>query len=153
MPIRFAARLCTLALVISLAPLAAAQVAVHEPWVRGTVAGQQSTGAFMKLVAAADTTLVAVRSPVAKIVEIHEMKHEGGMMRMRAIERLPLAAGQTVELAPGGYHVMLMGLAAPVQASATVPITLTFEDRAGKRSTVEVSAPVRALTAGAHKSH
>ncbi len=131
------------------AQLATAQVTVTDPWVRGTVAGQKGTGAFMQLTSAVDATLVDAASPAAKIVEIHEMKIEGGMMKMKAIERLPLPAGKAVELKPGGYHVMLMDLQQPLKAGDVVPVTLTFEDKAGRKTTVEIKAPVRALTAGA----
>ena len=76
------------------------------------------------------------------------MKKDGGMMKMSAIDALALPAGKTVELKPGGYHVMLMDLAQPLKEGETVPLTLTFEDKAGKKQTqVEVKAPVRALTA------
>ena len=124
---------------------AAAQVDVSNPWVRGTVAGQKGTGAFMQLTSRADMTLVGAATPAAKIVEIHEMKLDGGMMKMSAVGRLPLPAGKTVELKPGGYHVMLMDLAQPLNEGDTVPMTLTFENRAGAKQTVEVKAPVRAL--------
>lgn len=124
---------------------ATAQVAVSDAWVRGTVAGQQSTGAFMRLTAGADATLVGVASPAAKVVEIHEMKHDGGMMKMSAVARLPLPAGKAVELSPGGYHVMLMGLAQPLKEGDSVPITLTFEDKTGAKQVIAVKAPVRAL--------
>jgi copper(I)-binding protein len=127
------------------AAAAAAQVTVSDPWVRGTVAGQTTTGAFMQLKAAADATLVAASSPLAQIVEIHQMKMDGGMMKMSAIERLPVPAGKTVQLSPGGYHVMLMGIAKPLKDGETVPLTLTFEDKGGKKTNVEVKAPVKAL--------
>ncbi len=97
--------------VLAVAPtFASAQVTVTDPWVRGTVAGQRATGAFMKLTPAADQKLVAAASPVAKIVEIHEMAMDGGVMKMRAIPKLDLPAGKATELKPGGYHVMLMAL-------------------------------------------
>ena len=124
-----------------------AQVAVTDAWVRGTVAGQSATGAFMQLRSPTDTALVAAKSPVAKIVEIHEMKMEGSMMRMNAMDRLALPAGKAVDLKPGGYHVMLMDLVKPLKDGDTVPLQLTFEDRAGKKQTVEVKAVVRPLAA------
>jgi hypothetical protein len=127
---------------------AVAQVVVTDAWVRGTVAGQKATGAFMQLKSATDASLVGAASPVAGIVEVHEMKMEGGMMKMNAVDRLPLPAGKTVELKPGGYHVMLMDLKQPLKEGETVPVTLTFEDKAGKKQTVEVKAPVRPLAAG-----
>ncbi|HVE51530.1 MAG TPA: copper chaperone PCu(A)C [Casimicrobiaceae bacterium] len=130
-----------------------AQVTVTDAWVRGTVPGQRATGAFMKLMAAEDSTLVAAASPIATTVEIHEMKTEEGVMKMRAIDRLALPKDQGVTLAPGGYHVMLMGLAKPVAAGENVPITLTFERKDGSRSTVAVSASVRPLGVGQTVKH
>jgi periplasmic copper chaperone A len=124
---------------------AVAQVAVTGAWVRGTVAGQKVTGAFMQMTSPTDTVLVAVTSPVAKTVEIHQMKMDGGMMKMNAIDKLPLPAGKAVELKPGGYHVMLFDLQRPVIEGDLVPLTLTFEDKGGKKSTVEVKAVVKAL--------
>ena len=135
----------------ALAPLAAvAQVTVKDPWVRGTVAGQSATGAFMQLSSNTDTSLVAVTSPVAKVVEIHSMAHEGGVMKMRAINALPVPAGKPVDLAPGGYHVMLMDLVQPLKEGEKVPLTLTFADKSGKKTTQDVTATVRPL-APAHK--
>ena len=128
-------------------PPAAAQVAVTDAWVRGTVTGQKATGAFMQLKSAADSTLIGATSPAAKIVEIHEMKQEGGVMKMRAVDRIALPAGKTVEMKPGGYHVMLMDLVAPLKEGETVPLQLTFEDKAGRKQTQDVKAQVKALTA------
>lgn len=139
------------AAVVAFVPaLALAQVAVSDAWVRGTVEGQRATGAFMKLAPATDQKLVAAASPVAKIVEIHEMSMDGGVMKMRAIPKLDLPAGRATELKPGGYHVMLMALTRPLAEGETVPITLTLEDAAGKRQSIEVKASVRPLTAGAN---
>lgn len=125
---------------------AAAQVTVTDPWVRGTVAGQMATGAFMKLQSAKDAKLLEAASPVAGVVEIHEMAMENNIMRMRAVPALPLPAGRVVELKPGGYHVMLMDLKQQMKEGEVVPVTLVVET-AGKRETIEVKAPVRAPTA------
>ena len=133
------------AIVAAVAVPAAAQVAVSDAWVRGTVAGQHATGAFMRLTSPDDVTIVGAASPAAKIVEIHEMKMDGGVMKMKAVGRLPLPAGKTVELKPGGYHVMLMELAQPLKDGDIVPVTLTFEDKTGGKQSVEVKAAVRAL--------
>jgi copper(I)-binding protein len=142
-------RLFALAATLSLALPAAAQVAVADPWVRGTVAGQKATGAFMQLKSPTDAALVGAASPVAKIVEIHEMKMDGGVMKMSAVDRLPLPAGKTVDLKPGGYHVMLMDLSQELKEGQSVPVTLTFEDKAGKKTSVEVKAAVKPLAPGA----
>ena len=124
---------------------ALAQVSVSEPWVRGTVESQMATGAFMRLTAATDARLLGARSPVAGIVEIHEMALENNVMRMREISRLDLPAGRTVELRPGGYHVMLLDLKRTLKPGEEVPITLEIE-QGGKRMSVQVKAIVRPLT-------
>ena len=124
---------------------AAAEVAVSDAWVRGTVAGQMGTGAFMRLTSSSDTTLVGVASPAARVVELHQMKMEGSMMKMSAIARLSLPAGKAVLLEPRGYHVMLMDLARPLKEGDIVPLSLTFEDKTGKKQTIDVKATVRAL--------
>lgn len=120
-----------------------AQVKVDDPWVRTTVAAQKATGAFMQLTAAKPMKLVAASSPVAGMVEIHEMKMDDGVMKMRAVDALPLPAGQAVALKPGSYHVMLMGLNGAIKAGDTVPLTLTLEGEDGKRTAVQVQAQAR----------
>ena len=142
-------RTLALAAALAVSSAAFAQVTVKDPWVRGTVAQQKASGAFMLLQSATDARLVSAASPVAGVVEIHEMKMEGDIMRMRAITGLDLPAGSTVELKPGGYHVMLMDLKKPLQDGDMVPLTLTVEGKDGKRSTLEVQAPVKALAAPA----
>ena len=138
-----------LGLALGAATLAAqAQVSVKEAWVRATVAQQKSTGAFMQLSSARPVRLVGVSSPVAGVAEVHEMKMDGGVMRMRAIEALELAPGQVVELKPGSYHLMLMELKSPIKEGDTVPLSLVFEGADKKRETVEVKASARGLAMG-----
>ena len=136
---------------ITLAASAWAQsttVTVEDAWVRGTVATQKATGAFMRLTPSANARLVSVSSPVAGVVEIHEMAMDKDVMKMRQVPGLDLAAGRTTELKPGGFHVMLMDLKAPVKGGDVVPLTLVFEDAAKQRFTQEVQAPVTALGGG-----
>jgi copper(I)-binding protein len=142
---KLALRTAAFAAAIFLSSSAFAQVTAKDPWVRGTVGKLAATGAFMQLTAASDARLVAAASPVAGVVEIHEMRMEGDVMRMRAITALDLPAGKTVELRPGGYHVMLMDLKRPLQDGETVPITLTVEAKDGTRSTLQLEAPVRGV--------
>ncbi|MEY4754970.1 MAG: hypothetical protein RJA44_2645 [Pseudomonadota bacterium] len=137
---------CT-ALSLLSASLAHAEVSVKEPWVRATVASQKATGAFMQISSTEPVRLVEVRSAAAKIVEVHEMKMEGDRMVMQAVNALDINPGTALELKPGGYHVMLIDLAKPVQAGDKVALTLVLEDKNKKRSTVEVSADARALGA------
>ena len=118
---------------------------MKDAWVRGTVPGQRASGGFMTLTSSEDARVVAVSSPVAKVAEIHVTKKDGSMMVMEHVESLALPAGKAVEFRPGGHHVMLMGLAKALAKGDTVPITLTVEDAKGRRSTLEVRAPVRPL--------
>ena len=132
----------------------AAPVEVQDAWVRAAVPGQSGTGAFMKLTAHAGLRLVGVTTPVAAVAEVHEMKMEGDTMRMRAVAGLDLPAHKTVELKPGGYHLMLMDLKQPIAKDTTVPLTLQFQDAQGAKSTLSLNAPVRmAAPAGAAPAH
>lgn len=124
----------------------AADIEVKDAWARATVPGQHASGAFMTLTSAKGAVLVGGSSPVAKSLEIHEMKHEGDVMKMRAIPKLELPAGKAVELT-GAYHVMLMGLNKELKAGDKVPLTLTIEQQ-GKQENVSINAEVRALASG-----
>jgi len=132
---------------------AVAQTTVKEPWVRGTVAQQKATGAFMQITSAGGGKLVSATSPAAGVVEIHEMKMEGNTMKMRAIPGLDLPAGKAVELKPGGYHVMLMDLKGPLKDGETVDVSLVIEGKDGKKETIAVKAPVKALAGGGMGQH
>lgn len=130
------------------AAAASAQTTVKDAWIRGTVAQQKATGMFAQISSVQGSRLVGVSSPVAGVAEVHEMAMEGNVMKMRALSGgLALPAGQTVELKPGGYHVMLMDLKQPLEAGATVPVTLVFEGADKKRESVELQVPVKAMNA------
>lgn len=135
-------------LLITASAWAQTTVKVEDAWVRGTVATQTASGAFMRLTPSANARLVSASSSVAGVVEIHEMAMEKDIMRMRQVPGLDLAAGRTLELKPGGYHVMLMDLKQPLKGGESVPITLVFEDQAKKRFTQDIQAPVTALGGG-----
>ncbi|GAA3981639.1 copper chaperone PCu(A)C [Comamonas faecalis] len=124
---------------------AQAPVQVHDAWVRASVPQQKATGAFMELTASQDTRLVGASSPIAGVTEVHEMKMEGDVMKMRAVPGIDLPAGQSVALKPGGYHLMMMDLREAAVAGTSVPLTLVFEGRDGQRQTLEIQAGVRAL--------
>ncbi len=133
----------TAALVCASGLLHAQNVAVQNAWARTSVQGQKATGAFMTLTAKEATTLVAVSTPVAAVAEVHEMKMEGDVMRMRAVQGgLALPAGKPVALSPGGYHVMLMDLKAALPKDSTIPMTLLFKDAKGVASKLELKLPV-----------
>ncbi|MET3497818.1 copper chaperone PCu(A)C [Variovorax boronicumulans] len=143
------ARILALSAASFLVSTAYAQVTVKDAWVRATVPKQQATGAFMQISAPQDSKLVSASSPVTPVVEVHEMAVQDGVMRMRQVPSVALPAGKTVELKPGGYHVMLLDLKQQVKEGDTVPLTLVFEGKDGKRESLEVKAPVRALNASA----
>jgi len=116
--------------------------------VRGTVAQQKATGAFFSITAAQGGKLLSAASSAAGVVEIHEMAMDGSTMRMRALPNgLDLPAGKAVELKPGGYHVMLMDLKAPLKTGEAIDLTLVVEGKDGKKETLTVKAPVKALGA------
>ena len=138
-------KLKSLALIAALAcsTAYAQNVDIRDAWIRTSVPGQKATGAFMKITAKDGTKLVGAASPAAGVAEVHEMKMEGDVMKMRAVSGgLDIAAGKTVELKPGGYHVMLMDLKAALVKDSTVPLTLTFKDARGAESKVELKVQV-----------
>ena len=108
-----------------------------------------ATGAFMEVSSKSGAALVGAASPVAGVTEIHEMKMDGGVMKMRAVARLDLPAGKPVILGPGGYHVMLMNLKQTIKTGDSVPLTLQFEGKDKKVEMIEVVAEVRDLTGSA----
>ena len=131
-----------------------AQTIVTEAWIRGTVPQQKATGLFAQITSAQGGRLVSASSPVAGVVEIHEMSMDGNVMKMRALPNgLDLPAGKPVALKPGGYHLMLLDLKQPLKTGDTVAVTLVIAGADKKRETVEIKVPVRALASamGEHK--
>lgn len=124
-------------------PPGMAAVDVKNAWARPSVPGQSGTGAFMQLSAPQGLRLVGVATPLAGVAELHEMQMDGGTMRMRELkDGLALPARQTVELKPGGYHLMLMDLKQPLAKGTQLPLTLRFVDARGVASQREVQVPV-----------
>lgn len=137
----------------------AQSVDVKAAWARATVQGQMASGAFMTLTAKDGARLVGVSSPVAGVAEVHEMKMDGDVMKMRPVEGgLELPAGKAVELKPGGYHVMLMDLKTPLVKNTTIAVTLLFKDSKGNQSRLELKLPVSqtppaGASTGGHAGH
>ncbi len=107
-----------------------AALEVAHPWARATPPSAPAGGGFLTITNTGSTPdrLVSARSPVANLVQVHEMKMDGSVMRMREVENgLEIPAGKSVTLAPGGYHLMMMGLKAPLKQGTQVPVTLVFE--------------------------
>jgi copper(I)-binding protein len=121
-------------------------IEIGQPWARATPPTAESGGGFLVLTNTGTTPdrLIAVKSPAADKVEIHEMKMDGNIMRMRELEKgIEIPPGATVELKPGGFHVMFMGLKAPFAKDAKVPATLVFE----KAGSIDVELMVQAMGA------
>jgi len=136
---------------LAAAAAAQGQVEARAAWVRGTVLGQTTAGAYMELTSDRRANLLGAESPAAGSAEIHEMKMEGNVMRMRAVSRLELPPGRTVELKPGGYHMMLVDLKRPLKKGDLVPIRLKVELSDKTIKTIQVVAEVRELaSAGGH---
>lgn len=146
-------RFVTAALLALITAPVMADITVRDPWVRATVPQQKATGAFMQITAPKAARLVEASSPVAGVTEIHEMTMDKDIMRMRAIPGIDLPAGKAVELKPGGYHVMLMDLKAPITEGQDVPVTLVIEDADKKRETIVIKATARALGASGAMDH
>jgi periplasmic copper chaperone A len=138
-------RLLALAVASLVSLPALAQVSVSDPWIRATVPQAKVAGAFMQLKSAKPAKLVEAKSPAAGRVELHKMAMEGQTMRMRQVESIDLPAGQTVSLAPGGYHLMLLDLKHQLKEGEQVPLTLTVADAAGKRENIALSVSVKPL--------
>jgi periplasmic copper chaperone A len=124
---------------------------IGHPWSRATPPSAPTAGGFLTITntGTAPDRLVAARTPAADQAQVHQMKMEGDVMRMRELEQgLDVPAGATVTLAPGGYHLMLIGLKAPLKTGTRVPVTLVFE----KAGSIDVELDVQAMgsTAPAH---
>ena len=117
---------------------------VEAPWAR-IRPGAKAGAAYLRIVnaGAEDDRLIGVSSPVAGRVELHSHRMRDGVMRMRRIEAVRVSAGKSAELKPGGDHVMLIGLAAPLTEGGTFPLTLIFE----KAGEIAVPVAVRPITA------
>lgn len=120
-------------------------VTIANAWVRSTVPGQEVAGAYMEITSTKDARLVKAETPVAKLVEIHSMKMEGGVMRMQAMEALPLPAKKTVKLAPGGYHLMLVGIKQQLKPGDKIPLTLTVDEAGKAAREITIQALVRQI--------
>jgi len=135
-------------------PDAPAAVAVRDAWARATPSGASTGAAYLTLTSPAGDVLVGASSPAAAQASVHEMRMDGDIMRMRAVEEgLPLPAGQPVTLRPGGYHVMLERLAGPLKQGQSVSVRLLFRNA----PPVDLQVPVQAVGAagpgGAHAGH
>jgi periplasmic copper chaperone A len=146
-------RIAALGMLVALLPaLASAHdyklgaLEIGHPWARATAPTAPAGAGFLtiKNTGTAPDRLVSVSSPAAGMIQIHEMKMDGGVMRMRELEHgLEIPPGGTVTLAPGGFHLMMMNLKSPLKEGTRVPVTLVFE----KAGSIDVDLAVESLGA------
>ncbi len=146
-PIRIAAALMFLA--ATTAQAQPAPVRAEGAWARATPPRAEAGAVYLTLVAPVADQLMAVSSPAAATAVVHEMAMDAGVMRMREVASLALPAGQSVALKPGGFHVMLMGLKAPLREGQSVPLRLTFAS-APPLDVVAVVGPIGASGPAVH---
>ena len=133
-------------------PTATAAVTATDAWCRPSPNGAKAGGCYVTLTAATDDRLMGGSTPRAGSLQVHEMKTENGMMKMAELTAgLPLPAGQAVALAPGGNHLMLIGLTAPLVAGETVP--LTFQFASAPAITVQAKVRQPAMEGMDHAAH
>jgi copper(I)-binding protein len=125
---------------LTLAFPASAQVRIDGAWARPTVPGQQGGGGFLSLTSSSGDRLIGGSTPLAQRFELHTMAMKGDVMEMRQIDAIELPAGKTVELKPGGLHVMFIGLKQPLALGSKVPVTLTFEKAGQVKVEFEVAS-------------
>lgn len=122
-----------------------AGITIETPWARATPPGAPTGAIYLTVHNAghSDDRLIAASTPAAKKAELHTHIMDGNIVKMREVAAIPVPAGKDVRLAPGGYHVMLMGLRHPLKRGDKVQLTLTFK-KAGK---ITVTAPIMAAGA------
>ncbi len=126
------------------------QLKIENAYTRATAPGQKAAGGFMKIEnkGGADQ-LISASSPVAGEMQLHTMTMDGNVMRMRELKTIDVPANGSVELKPGGLHLMLIDIKSPLKAGESVPVKLKFQ----KAGEVEVKMPVRDISGGAHMKH
>jgi copper(I)-binding protein len=140
--------LLLVSLMVSAGALAAAadMVTVDEPYVRLAPPNAPATGAFMVIKNAGDKDVKVVKAdnPASKATELHTHLNENGVMKMRPVAAIDVKSKGEAVLKPGGLHVMLINLNAPMKEGDVVPITLTFDDGSSKKVDAKVVRPMAA---------
>lgn len=132
-------------------PTPSGMVAAHDGWARETIAGVTVSAGYARIEngTGQDVRLTGADTPAAGRVEIHTVTDDGGVMRMRPLpEGIEIPAGETVELMPGGYHLMLLDLRRPLRGGERIPVTFRFGTGAPVTASFEVRTAAEA--AGAH---
>jgi copper(I)-binding protein len=122
----------------------AGDIQIQNAWARATAPGQDAASVDLTITSKHAAALAGVSTPVAGTAALHSMAMEGGMMRMREVASIDLPPGKTVNLGASGYHLMLMGLKAPLKEGQTVPLTLNI--RVSKLGMVKVKTHARVIS-------
>lgn len=129
---------------------AADQVEVHQPYVRLAPPNAPAAGAFMVIrnTGSKDVKVVKADNPASRVTELHTHLNEAGVMKMRQVPAIEIKAGGEALLQPGGLHIMLIDLKAPLKEGDVVPITLGFDDGSSKKLDAKVlrAAPEAAMS-------
>ena len=124
---------------------------ISDVWIKATIPGSNVSAAYLRIKSAKTVKLVKAETAVANIAELHSMNMKDGVMEMKAELAFNVPAGKTIELKPGGMHIMLMQVAKPIKAGDKVPLTLTFDTDGGNSLVMNVEAIARAQSA--HHAH
>ncbi len=124
---------------------------ISDVWIKATIPGSNVSAAYLRIKSAKTVKLVKAETAVANIAELHSMNMKDGVMEMKAESSFNVSAGKTIELKPGGMHIMLMQVAKPIKAGDKVPLTLTFDTGGGNSLVMNVEAIARAQSA--HHAH
>ncbi len=132
----------------------AGDVTVSDVWARASAGGAGAGAVFMTIKNAGqgDDKLVTVSTPVSKVAELHTHSEVDGVMTMRKVPEIAVGGGKSVELKPGGFHIMLMGLTTSLKEGDTFPVTLNFE-KAGEVNVMANVGGVAAMGGGHHMDH
>ncbi len=134
---------------------AADNVSVQDPYVRLAPPNAAATAAFMVIRNTGDKDVKVVKAdnPVSKATELHTHLNEGGVMKMRPVPAIEIRAKGEAVLRPGGLHVMMIDLKAPMKEGDSVPITLTFDDGSSKQVDARVVKATAAPAPTEHRQH
>lgn len=140
-------RVSALLIVVSLSAITyAAEIKVSGAWARATLPGQDVGMVSLIITSKQAANLVGISSTACKSVEMHSMSHENNMMKMREVKAISLPAGETVDFDEEGYHLMLIGLKAPLTAGEKLPLTLRFKQANQRAVKVNTQAVVKSVT-------
>jgi copper(I)-binding protein len=127
-------------------PVYAGGIQVEGAWSRATAPGQDTAMVDMTIVSEKPAKLTGFATPVSQSAEMHSMTHDQGMMKMREVKSIELPAGRRVNLGEAGFHLMLIGLRAPLKAGENLPLTLNVQLADHSVVKIEVKAEVKPLT-------